>query len=107
LGLSMIYGFVRQSGGQVRIYSEVGAGTTMCLYFPRHHGKADEEAEPQTVAAEQGFGERVLVVDDEPTVRMLIAEVLSERAYHVIEAQDGPSALKLLEAPARIDLLIT
>ena len=97
LGLSMVYGFVRQSGGQVRIYSELGKGTTMCLYFPRYFGSAEEEIEPHANTIEQGFGESVLVVDDEPTVRMLISEVLTERSYRVIEAADGPSALKLLE----------
>jgi PAS domain S-box-containing protein len=107
LGLSMVYGFVRQSGGQVRIYSELGKGTTMCLYFPRYFGSAEEEIEPQANIIEQGFGESVLVVDDEPTVRMLISEVLTERSYRVVEAVDGPSALKLLESPSRIDLLIT
>jgi PAS domain S-box-containing protein len=107
LGLSMIYGFVRQSGGQVRIYSEVSKGTTMCLYFPRHLGSPDQEAVTEHEHAERGFGETVLVVDDEPTVRMLIAEVLSERFYHVLEAGDGPAALKILESDVRIDLLIT
>jgi PAS domain S-box-containing protein len=108
LGLSMIYGFLRQSGGQVRIYSEIGKGTTMCLYFPRYLGSADAvEAESHASPIEHGFGESVLVVDDEPTVRMLISEVLSERSYRVVEASDGPAALKLLESPARIDLLIT
>ena len=107
LGLSMIYGFVRQSGGQVRIYSEVGKGTTMCLYFPRHLGSPEQETVAEHAPAERGFGETVLVVDDEPTVRMLIAEVLSERFYHVIEASDGPAALKILESDVRVDLLIT
>src|ERR1700722_5233314 len=74
LGLSMIYGFVRQSGGQVRIYSELGKGTTMCLYFPRHMGAVEDEAGTHSEYVERGFGETVLVVDDEPTVRMLIAE---------------------------------
>ncbi len=84
LGLSMIYGFVRQSGGQVRIYSELGQGTTMCLYLPRHHGEADGRAEPPSRAAGDrapAQGETVLVVDDEPTVRMLVAEVLEELGY--------------------------
>ncbi len=108
LGLSMIYGFVRQSGGQVRVYSEVGKGTTMCLYFPRHLGEADQdeklEAEPVT---EAGSGEVILVVDDEALVRTLIGEVLAEAGYRTIEAQDGPMALKLLQSGVRIDLLIT
>jgi PAS domain S-box-containing protein len=89
LGLSMIYGFVRQSGGQVRIYSEVGKGTTMCLYFPRHMGEADEEENPEAAPEmESGAGEVVLVVDDEATVRMLIAEVLTEAGYRTLEEPD-------------------
>lgn len=109
LGLSMVYGFVRQSGGQVRIYSEVGSGTTMCLYLPRHHG-----ASPETVAStatakttRERTGKTVLVVDDEPSVRMLVTEVLEEHGYGGIEASDGPSGLRVLESDARIDLLIT
>ncbi|HEX3755225.1 MAG TPA: ATP-binding protein [Rhizomicrobium sp.] len=107
LGLSMIYGFVRQSGGQVRIYSEIGKGTTMCLYFPRYHGQAEEEQKPEPGSAAHGAGEKVLVVDDETTVRMLVCEVLSERDDHVLEAADGIGALKILESSAAIDLLIT
>ena len=70
LGLSMIYGFARQSGGHIRIQSEVGAGTTMCLYLPRYHGKEAEarSAAGLDVASRAGHGETVLVVDDEPTV---------------------------------------
>jgi PAS domain S-box-containing protein len=109
LGLSMIYGFVRQSGGQVRIYSEVGAGTTMCLYLPRHAGDAADVVQAGRVSAADhgGHGETVLVVDDEPTVRMLIVDVLEEAGYQAREAVDGPSALRVLESDARIDLLIT
>jgi CheY-like chemotaxis protein len=107
LGLSMIYGFVRQSGGQVRIYSEEGKGTTMCLYFPRHLGTVEEEVSEASQIMERGFGETVLVVDDEPTVRMLISEVLSESYYRILEAGDGLAALKILETDRRIDLLIT
>lgn len=108
LGLSMVYGFSRQSGGQVRVYSELGQGTTMCLYLPRHTDDVVEEdtdapAEPVPPAE----GEVVLVVDDEPTIRMLIAEVLAEAGYAVIEAQDGPAGLRVLESNAKIDLLIT
>jgi PAS domain S-box-containing protein len=109
LGLSMIYGFARQSGGQVRIYSELGQGTTMCLYFPRHTGETlpDEEVELPSAAAANGEGEVVLVIDDEPTIRMLIAEVLAESGYAVIEAPDGPAGMRVLDSKARIDLLIT
>jgi signal transduction histidine kinase len=107
LGLSMIYGFVRQSGGQVRVYSEVGKGTTMSLYFPRFMGTAEEVVSAQEETVERGFGESVLIVDDDATVRMLVAEVLTEQRYHILEAIDGPSAVKILESPARIDLLIT
>jgi len=107
LGLSMVYGYARQSGGQVRIYSEVGKGTTMCLYFPRFLGEADQDFPQHEESVERGFGETVLVVDDEPTVRMLIAEVLSENAYHILEAADGASALRILDSNQRIDLMVT
>jgi len=109
LGLSMIYGFARQSGGQVRVYSELGQGTTMCIYLPRHDEEADRD-EDTTISASAvatGEGEAVLVIDDEPIIRMLIAETLAESGYAVIEAPDGPAGLKVLESSARIDLLIT
>ena len=109
LGLSMIYGFVKQSGGQVRIESEVGRGTTVCLYLPRHEGEADGEhllSDPtQAPRAEQG--ETVLVVDDEPTVRMLVTEVLDELGYTALEAADSIAGLQVLQSDVRIDLLIT
>ena len=109
LGLSMIYGFVRQSGGQVRIYSELGQGTTMCLYLPRHDEDVlwEDEDVFSLPPEPTGEGEVVLVIDDEPTIRMLIAEVLGEAGYAVIEAPDGPAGLRVLESNARIDLLIT
>jgi len=107
LGLSMVYGFARQSGGQVRIYSEVGKGTTMCLYFPRFLGEAEDEIQPHDESVERGFGETVLVVDDESIVRMLIVEVLAENDYTILEAQDAASAMKILEGEGRVDLLIT
>jgi CheY-like chemotaxis protein len=103
----MVHGFVRQSGGQVRVYSEPGKGTTMCLYLPRYTGDIEAEPIPDSPVAHVGEGETVLVIDDEPTVRMLIVEVLSEAGYNAIEAQDGPSGLKILQSDARIDLLIT
>ena len=108
LGLSMIYGFARQSGGQARIYSEVGKGTMVCLYLPRHIGEA-EGGGPETprAAPVPGEGETVLVVDDEPTVRMLVTEVLEDLGYTPIEAADGTAGLKVLETNRRIDLLVT
>ncbi len=109
LGLSMVYGFVRQSGGQVRIYSEPGDGTMVCLYLPRHVGAIDKvEAAPELADGPRARdGETVLVVDDEPTVRMLVTEVLEELGYAAIEAADGPSGLKVLQSNARVDLLVT
>jgi PAS domain S-box-containing protein len=108
LGLSMVYGFVRQSGGQARIYSQAGQGTTVRLYLPRYSGKPDvTEAPAGTPGAERGDGETVLVVDDEPTVRMLVNEVLEELGYDTLEAEDGAGGLKILESARRVDLLIT
>ncbi|MBP8230717.1 MAG: PAS domain-containing protein [Rhizorhabdus sp.] len=112
LGLSMIYGFARQSGGQVRIYTEAGLGTTMCIYLPRHaeSALADGDPGPQPTAplaqAERGAG-CVLVVDDEPTVRMLVVEVVEELGYNVVEAADGAGAIAAIHATPHIDLLIT
>ena len=107
LGLSMIYGFVRQSGGQVRIYSELGKGTTMCLYLPRYTGAEEEEAVVEEDTPDPGHGETILVIDDDEVVRMLIVDVLQENGYAALEASDGPTAMKILQSPARIDLLIT
>jgi signal transduction histidine kinase len=109
LGLSMIYGFARQSGGQIRIYSELGKGTTMCLYLPRHDQNVavDERSADPSEARPSGDGEVVLVIDDEPTIRMLIADVLEELGYSIMEASDGPSGMRVLQSDARIDLLIT
>ena len=109
LGLSMIYGFVQQSGGQARIYSEAGQGAMVCLYLPRHHGEAASEDAPTELAGapRAGQGETVLVVDDEPTVRMLVTEVLEDLGYTAIEAADGPAGLKVLRSDVRIDLLVT
>ena len=109
LGLSMIYGFVRQSGGQVRIYSEAGEGAMICLYLPRHFGEVDDaDLIPEVEQAPRAqAGETVMVVDDEPTVRMLVAEILHELGYQCIEASDGVAGLKLLQSGARIDLLVT
>ena len=109
LGLSMIYGFARQSGGQVRITSTVDEGTTMALYLPRHDSETELEAVAavQTAANAATDGEIVMVIDDEPTIRMLVAEILEEAGYATIEASDGISGMRVLQSSARIDLLIT
>ena len=108
LGLSMIHGFVRQSGGQVRVYSEVGSGTTMCLYLPRFVGSLDEATEIEVPhPTDQAQGETVLVIDDESTIRMVMVEVLEEAGYRTLQCADGPSALKILQSNTRIDLMVT
>jgi PAS domain S-box-containing protein len=108
LGLSMVYGFARQSGGQARIYSEPGEGAEVRLYLPRYVGEANV-IEPSAGAhkAQRGDGETVLVVDDEPNVRMLVREVLEELGYAVLEAETGRSGLQILESSRRVDLLVT
>jgi PAS domain S-box-containing protein len=109
LGLSMIYGFAKQSGGQVRIYSEVGDGTTVCIYLPRHYGDEGEEAAGAIEAspAPAEAGETILVVDDEPSVRMLVTDILEDLGYTVIEAADSASGLRVLQSDIRIDLLVS
>jgi len=112
LGLSMVYGFARQSGRQVRIYSEPGQGAMVCLYLPRHYGEADghrdADAPTKSVEAPRAVQNRtVLVVDDEPTVRMLVTDVLEELGYAAVEAADGNAGLKVLRSDIPLDLLIT
>lgn len=109
LGLSMIYGFARQSDGHVRIYSEVGMGTTICIYLPRYYGDTLNEARevPELPALTADTGETILIVDDEPTVRMLLTDVLTELGYRLIEAADSVAGLTLLRSAVHIDLLIT
>ncbi len=111
LGLSMVYGFVQQSGGQVQLLSEVGRGTTVKIYLPRHvgvvadgKGTDDAAARPNLRTASSAV---VLVVEDEPPVRMVIVDVLSDLGYTVLEAGDGHSGLHILETLSRIDLLVT
>jgi PAS domain S-box-containing protein len=109
LGLSMVYGFAKQSGGQAEIKSEAGKGTSVCIYLPRHLGAAESGGEDHAAEAldASGRGEVVLIVDDEPTIRLLIAEVLEELGYTSIEAEDGVAGLEILRANVRIDLLIS
>jgi PAS domain S-box-containing protein len=108
LGLSMIYGFARQSDGHVTIDSKLGRGTSVRLYLPRHQGEiAAQFASAATAAEYAATGETVLVVEDEPVVRAVIVEMLGEQGYQTLEAIDGPSGLRILRANARIDLLVT
>lgn len=109
LGLSQVYGFLRQSGGLVRIYSEVGQGTTAKLYLPRFHGEvASPAAEAQRLDASLLRGkESVLIVEDDDGVRAYSSGVLRELGYTVIEASDAASALSALEQHPRVDLLFT
>ena len=109
LGLSMVYGFVRQSGGQARIYSEEGGGTNVALYLPRHHEDALAPEAPDAAGGSPraATGETVLVVDDEPSVRMLVVEILEDLGYAAIEAGDAAAGLLVLQSDARIDLLVT
>jgi signal transduction histidine kinase len=108
LGLSQVYGFMKQSGGHAKIYSEVGAGTTVKLYLPRHYA-TDSAMEGQNAAVSipRASGETILLVDDDPDVRSFAAEVLRELGYRVIDAADGTSGLRLLDAHREITLLFT
>jgi PAS domain S-box-containing protein len=108
LGLSMVHGFAGQSGGTVRIYSELGKGTMICIYLPRHVGEAEVDDDVIETAAPRASGsETILVVDDEPLVRMVAVEILEELGYHILEADDGPSAMRILNSGQPIDLLVT
>ena len=109
LGLSMIYGFAQQSEGHVRIYSEVGQGTTVKLYLPRFRGvlPGEEDAPAAGEAQLSPDRETVLVVEDEQVVRALIVDVLHELGYRALEAEDGPSGLAILQSRTTVDLLVT
>jgi CheY-like chemotaxis protein len=108
LGLSQVYGFIKQSNGHVKLYSEVGQGTTVKLYLPRlladHPEAADHAAEP---AIPRGHGEIILVVEDEPAVREHSIAVLRELGYRVLAAPDGREALKILARDPDIAALFT
>ncbi|RMM68976.1 Sensory box sensor histidine kinase/response regulator [Pseudomonas savastanoi pv. glycinea] len=109
LGLSMVYGFVRQSGGQIRVESVEGQGTSVVMHLPRHVAEnAPRAAEPEiTEEPAHHTGETVLIVDDEPSVRMLVAEVITGLGYNCLEAGDAQSGLQILQSDTRIDLLIS
>jgi CheY-like chemotaxis protein len=108
LGLSMVYGFVKQSGGHVTLYSEEGQGTTVKLYFPRYKGKLDGvEAEQRLPAPAASRDEVILVVEDNEDVRFYSVTILRELGYTVLEAADAEKALRILESTDRVDLLFT
>jgi PAS domain S-box-containing protein len=108
LGLSMIHGFAHQSGGKVWIESEIGQGTQVHLCLPRYSGENESTQPSLGPVGHHAFeNETVLVVDDEPFIRMLITETLADLGYRYIEAEDGLSGLKCLETEQKLDLLIT
>jgi PAS domain S-box-containing protein len=106
LGLSMVYGFVKQSGGHIKIYSEPGEGTTVRIYLPR--SRAQESVEPVTeTTTAMGGAETILVVEDDADVRGTVVELISDLGYRVLKARDARSALAIVESGAKIDLLFT
>ena len=109
LGLSMIYGFVRQSEGSIRIDSEVGKGVTIEICLPRFRGDLDEAVSVVEAPHEEPpeTDKIILVVEDESVVRLLIVEVVNDLGYRVLEAADGQSALRILQSTQRVDLLVT
>lgn len=108
LGLSMTYGFVQQSGGHVHLRSEEGQGTKVTIYLPRHLEAVDGQAKVDAAASlSLPASAVVLVVEDEPAVRMVVVDVLSDLGYTVLEADDGRSGLHIVESRTRIDLLVT
>ena len=108
LGLSQVYGFVKQSGGHLKIYSEPGDGTTIKIYLPRFDSAELEDVDtaPQ-VAPEGSSAETILVVEDDADVRVQSVEALGELGYRVLQAADGAAALRLLRREAHVDLLFT
>jgi PAS domain S-box-containing protein len=108
LGLSQVYGFVKQSGGHIKIYSEPGEGTTVKIYLPRLIGEARAADIEASRAVHKSLGETILVVEDDPDVRAYIVEVLRDLNYEVLQAQDTDTALDLVERTnGRIDLLLS
>jgi PAS domain S-box-containing protein len=107
LGLSMIYGFIQQSRGHVVIDSEEGRGTTIRLFLPRHIGALEEAVVADDISAPTGTGETVLVIEDDPAVRLLVMQVLEELGYQAIETADGRQAVPILQSSRHLDLLIS
>ena len=107
LGLSQVYGFMKQSGGHVKIYSEPGEGTTIKLYLPRRDGDEVAATADDDLNAERGGGETILIVEDDDGVRQYASEILRDLNYQVIEAKNSATALRLLDADKKFDLLLT
>jgi len=107
LGLSMVYGFVKQSGGHVKIYSEIGHGTTLKIYLPRTFEAEMPLAEETMTGPIEGGHETILVVEDDAEVRATVVELLTELGYRVLKAPDGQSALAIIQSGLPVDLLFT
>lgn len=107
LGLASVYGTVKQSGGFIWVYSELGKGSTFKLYFPSIDASGEAPAAPMKAAVSPGGNERILLVEDEPTLRALSSAFLQSKGYHVTEASDGVEGLKIIEQDRKFDLLIT
>src|SRR5690242_1966522 len=116
LGLSQVYGFVRQSGGFVRLESQLGHGTTARVFLPRRDGpeshpqelRPNEETTTPARLPDAGTpAATVLVVEDEERIREMIATLLTERGYSIIEAEDGPAGLRIIQSAVQLDLLLT
>jgi two-component system, NtrC family, sensor kinase len=107
LGLSQVYGFVKQSGGHVKIYSEAGEGTTIKIYLPRFFGKASATEENAAAPSRSRSGESVLVVEDDTDVRGYVVETLASLGYKVFEAAEAEIALRLLDENPSVHLLLT
>jgi CheY-like chemotaxis protein len=105
LGLSMVYGFAKQTRGHLRIYSEVGHGTTIKLYLPRALQDAVDLEKP-VEEAPRGQGETILIVEDDATVRLILADVLGELGYDVLLASDARPAIPILQSDRRVDLML-
>jgi len=106
LGLSMVYGFVNQTGGHIKLYSEVGHGTTLKIYLPRSL-QAEVAPSNMVVGPIEGGTETILVVEDDPEVRTTVVELLTELGYRVLKASDGQSALAVIQSGMPVDLLFT
>jgi signal transduction histidine kinase len=107
LGLSQVFGFIKQSGGHVKIYSEIGQGTTVKMYLPRLNGASPEPSDAGAFAPTLGAGESILVVEDHDDVRVFTTQILTALGYRVATAPDAPGALRLLEQHSGVDLLFT